>query len=106
MGCDPNMVDAVASVASVLSRRSTSSMSPVLQAARIASTFFMRLIIRSSHSLLFPPPRIFLVFETDEFHQFGIRLQPDLHVHRPRLRICLGIVDRNLNIHVSENLPP
>ena len=51
------------------------------------------------------PHHVSLVFETDEFHQFRVGQQCDLNIRAPRPGIGFGIVDRDLNIHVTEVFP-
>src|SRR6266516_58337 len=47
-----------------------------------------------------------VVLVANEFHQFRIRQQACLLVDRPRLCIGLGIIDGDLNIHVTKILAP
>src|SRR5262245_36713739 len=46
------------------------------------------------------PAHVLLVFQADEFHQFGVRLQLDFDNDCPGLCVGLRIVDRGLNVHV------
>src|ERR1051325_2209470 len=48
---------------------------------------------------------VLIVLVADEFHQLRIRQQVYVLIHRPGLRISLGIVDGDLKIHVPEILP-
>ena len=63
------------------------------------------------HRALLPDEFASQVFEIEivlagVFHDVAIRQQVNLLYHRPRPGISLGIIDRNLNIHVPEVFPP
>src|SRR5437762_3509587 len=47
-----------------------------------------------------------VVFVANEFHQLRIREQMHFFRDCPRLGIGFGVIDRNLNIHVSKVFPP
>ncbi len=49
--------------------------------------------------------RIFLVFFTDEFKEFGIGLNVEFSSDGPWSRVCFRIVDSHFHIHVSEIAP-
>ena len=50
--------------------------------------------------------QIAIVLVANGFQQFGVRQQMHGFRDRPWLGIGLGVIDRSLNIHVSEVFPP
>lgn len=45
-----------------------------------------------------------VVFVTDRFHKFRVRRQANMFHNGPRFHIRLGVVNRDLNIHVADVL--
>src|SRR5690349_19378927 len=64
----------------------------------IKSKFSITLVARQMLDVL-------IVLVADEFHQLCIRQQVHVLIHGPWLRICFGIVNGDLKIHVPEVLP-